>query len=217
MDATQTELLEVAKRNAMVDTRVSLPAKIIAFDKATKTATVEICMQMVLGDDSFEDYPPLVDCPCVFTRGGGFHAVHPYSAGDSGLVLFSDRCLDGWFESGKTAPPMDYRIHSLSDAYFIGGADHSGNVSPVIDGAMFIGKDDNSAGLQINADGSLILKGTSLVIQPPVITNDTITAEAPITANQTITSLGQITVMGKPVGGHKHGGVQRGSGQTDEM
>ena len=38
MDATQTELLEAAKRNAMVDTRVSLPAKIIAFDKATKTA-----------------------------------------------------------------------------------------------------------------------------------------------------------------------------------
>lgn len=205
MDATQTDLLESARKNAVMDVRVSMPAKIISFDKATKTATVEICMQMVLDDDSFEDYPPLVDCPCVFTRGGGFHAVHPYKEGDSGLVLFSDRCLDGWFESGKTAPPMDYRIHSMSDAYFIGGADHLGDVSPIPDNAMFIGKDDNSAGIQINADGSLVIKGTSLIIEPPIV------------ANSTISSTGQITVNGKPVDGHTHTGVQRGNASTDEF
>lgn len=205
MDATQTELLEQAKENAMMDVRVSMPARIVSFDPATKTAQVEICMQMVDDDDSAVEYPPLVDCPCLFTRGGGFHVVHPYSAGDSGLVLFSDRCLDGWFESGKTAPPMDFRVHSMSDAYFIGGADHLGDVSPIVSGAIFIGKDDNSAGLQINADGSLILKGASLQIEPPVITNSTITA------------IGQITANGKPLDGHSHGGVERGSSNTDPL
>lgn len=205
MDATQTELLEQAKENAMMDVRVSMPARIVSFDPATKTAQVEICMQMVDDDDSAIEYPPLVDCPCLFTRGGGFHVVHPYSAGDSGLVLFSDRCLDGWFESGKTAPPMDFRVHSMSDAYFIGGADHLGNVSPIVSGAMFIGKDDNSAGLQINADGSLILKGASLKIEPPV------------TTSSTITSIGQITANGKPLDGHSHGGVERGSSNTDVL
>ncbi|MEG1232258.1 MAG: Gp138 family membrane-puncturing spike protein [Acinetobacter sp.] len=205
MDATQTELLEQAKENAMMDVRVSMPARIVSFDPATKTAQVEICMQMVDDDDSAIEYPPLVDCPCLFTRGGGFHVVHPYSAGDSGLVLFSDRCLDGWFESGKTAPPMDFRVHSMSDAYFIGGADHLGNVSPIVNGAVFIGKDDNSAGLQINADGSLILKGASLQIEPPVTTNSTITAN------------GQITANGKPLDGHSHGGVERGSSNTDPL
>lgn len=205
MDATQTELLEQAKENAMMDVRVSMPARIVSFDPATKTAQVEICMQMVDDDDSTIEYPPLVDCPCLFTRGGGFHVVHPYSVGDSGLVLFSDRCLDGWFESGKTAPPMDFRVHSMSDAYFIGGADHLGNVSPIVSGAMFIGKDDNSAGLQINSDGSLILKGTSLQIEPPV------------TTNSTITSIGQITANGKPLDGHSHGGVERGSSNTDPL
>lgn len=205
MDATQTELLEQAKENAMMDVRVSMPARIVSFDPATKTAQVEICMQMVDDDDSAIEYPPLVDCPCLFTRGGGFHVVHPYSAGDSGLVLFSDRCLDGWFESGKTAPPMDFRVHSMSDAYFIGGADHLGNVSPIVSGAMFIGKDDNSAGLQINSDGSLILKGASLQIEPPVTTNSTITA------------IGQITANGKPLDGHSHGGVERGSSNTDPL
>lgn len=195
MNATQTELLEQAKNNAMMDVRVSMPASIVSFDAATKTATIAIMMQMVNADDTPEDYPLLVDCPCVFTRGGGFHVVHPYAEGDSGLVLFSDRCLDGWFESGRAAPPMDYRIHSMSDAYFIGGADHLGNVSPVVSDAMFIGKDDNSAGIQIGSDGTVTIKGTQFIIEP-------------------VTNAAQVNVNGKPVDGHAHGGVASGSSNT---
>lgn len=194
-DATQTELLEQAKERAVMDVRVSMPARIVSFDPATKTAQVEIMLKMVDEDDAPVDYPPLTDCPCVFTRGGGFHVVHPYKAGDNGLVLFSDRCLDGWFESGQAAVPMDYRIHSMSDAYFIGGADNMTDVSPIQSDAMFIGKDDNSAGLQINADGSVILKGTSFTIEP-------------------ITNAAQVNVNGKPVDGHTHGGVQGGNSNT---
>ena len=191
MDATQTELLEQAKENAMMDVRVSMPARIVSFDPATKTAQVEICMQMVDDDDSAIEYPPLVDCPCLFTRGGGFHVVHPYSAGDSGLVLFSDRCLDGWFESGKTAPPMDFRVHSMSDAYFIGGADHLGNVSPIVSGAMFIGKDDNSAGVTIKASGDIDLNGVN------------------------ISPSGIITLPdGTILNSHVHGNVQSGNSNT---
>lgn len=205
MDATQTELLEQAKNNAMMDVRVSMPACIVSFDPATKTASVEIGLKMVNADDTQSEYPPLVDCPCLFTRGGGFHLVHPYKAGDKGIVLFSDRCFDGWFQAGQVAPPMDFRVHSMSDAYFIGGADCLDDVSPIVGNAMFIGKDDNSAGLQINADGSVILKGISLQIEPP------------ITASATITAIGQITANGKPVDGHTHGGIDRGSSNTDPL
>ena len=100
---------------------------------------------------------------------------------------------------------MDFRVHSMSDAYFIGGADCLDDVSPIIGNAMFIGKDDNSAGLQINADGSLILKGISLQIEPP------------ITASATITATGQITANGKALDGHTHGGIERGSSDTDPL
>jgi len=162
MDATQTELLEQAKNNAMMDVRVSMPARIVSFDPATKTASVEIGLKMVNADDSQSEYPPLVDCPCLFTRGGGFHLVHPYKAGDKGIVLFSDRCFDGWFQAGQVAPPMDFRVHSMSDAYFIGGADCLDDVSPIVSGAMFIGKDDNSAGVTIKASGDIDLNGVNI-------------------------------------------------------
>lgn len=204
-EATQTELLERAKENAVMEVRVSMPARIVSFDSATRTATVEILMKMVAEDDSPIDYPPLVDCPCVFTRGGGFHVSHGYKQNDNGVVMFSDRCIDGWFESGQAAVPMDFRVHSMSDAYFIGAADNMTDVSPIIDGALFIGKDDNSAGLQINLDGSVIIKGTSFTIQPPV------------TAASTIDAAGQITANGKPLDGHDHSGIQRGDSRTDKL
>ena len=193
MDATQTELLEQAKNNAMMDVRVSMPARIVSFDPATKTASVEIGLKMVNADDTQSDYPPLVDCPCLFTRGGGFHLVHPYKAGDKGIVLFSDRCFDGWFQAGQVAPPMDFRVHSMSDAYFIGGADCLDDVSPIVGNAMFIGKDDNSAGVTIKASGDIDLNGVN------------------------ISPSGIITLPdGTILNSHVHGNVQSGNSTTGE-
>ena len=193
MDATQTELLEQAKNNAMMDVRVSMPARIVSFDPATKTASVEIGLKMVNADDTQSDYPPLVDCPCLFTRGGGFHLVHPYKAGDKGIVLFSDRCFDGWFQAGQVAPPMDFRVHSMSDAYFIGGADCLDDVSPIISNTMFIGKDDNSAGVTIKASGDIDLNGVN------------------------ISPSGIITLPdGTILNSHVHGNVQSGNSTTGE-
>ena len=193
MDATQTELLEQAKNNAMMDVRVSMPARIVSFDAATKTASIEIGLKMVNADDTQSDYPPLVDCPCLFTRGGGFHLVHPYKAGDKGIVLFSDRCFDGWFQAGQVAPPMDFRVHSMSDAYFIGGADCLDDVSPIVSDAMFIGKDDNSAGVTIKASGDIDLNGVN------------------------ISPSGIITLPdGTILNSHVHGNVQSGNSTTGE-
>ena len=193
MDATQTELLEQAKNNAMMDVRVSMPARIVSFDPATKTASVEIGLKMVNADDTQSDYPPLVDCPCLFTRGGGFHLVHPYKAGDKGIVLFSDRCFDGWFQAGQVAPPMDFRVHSMSDAYFIGGADCLDDVSHIVENAMFIGKDDNSAGVTIKASGDIDLNGVN------------------------ISPSGIITLPdGTILNSHVHGNVQSGNSTTGE-
>ena len=193
MDATQTELLEQAKNNAMMDVRVSMPARIVSFNPATKTASVEIGLKMVNADDTQSDYPPLVDCPCLFTRGGGFHLVHPYKAGDKGIVLFSDRCFDGWFQAGQVAPPMDFRVHSMSDAYFIGGADCLDNVSPIISDAMFIGKDDNSAGVTIKASGDIDLNGVNISPSGIIILPD-----------------------GTILNSHVHGSVQSGNSTTGE-
>ena len=62
--------------------------------------------------------PPLVDVPVAFPRGGGYAVTFPLNAGDEGIVIFSERCIDGWWQSGRASEPMDYRQHDLSDGMF---------------------------------------------------------------------------------------------------
>ena len=88
---------------------------------------------------------------------------------------------------------MDFRVHSMSDAYFIGGADCLDDVSPIIGDAMFIGKDDNSAGVTIKASGDIDLNGVN------------------------ISPSGIITLPdGTILNSHVHGNVQSGNSTTGE-
>lgn len=216
MGATQTELLEAAKKGAALDIKVSQVAQIVSFDAATRTATVKIMLNMVDADGNQIEYPPLVDCPCMYTRGGGFHISHPYAAGDDGIVLFSDRCFDGWFESGLAAEPMDYRIHSMSDAYFIGSIDSTVNTIPVANDSMFIGTTDSSAGIQISKDGIVTIKGNALIVEPPMQSNG-ISNTGSMSSGGDISTDGNITASGVPFIGHDHGGVERGGSRTDKL
>lgn len=45
----------------------------------------------------------------------------PIAQGDECLVLFNDRALDTWFQSGVNAPLPSSRLHSFSDAIVLVG------------------------------------------------------------------------------------------------
>ena len=99
----------------------ALPAKVVSFDPANQTVTLAIQIKMQLADGTGADIPPLVDVPVSFPRGGGFAVTFPLKAGDEGIAIFSERCIDGWWHSGRASLPLDFRLHDLSDAMFIPG------------------------------------------------------------------------------------------------
>ncbi|WP_233113715.1 Gp138 family membrane-puncturing spike protein [Aggregatibacter actinomycetemcomitans] len=99
----------------------ALPAKVVSFDPAKQTVTLAVQIKMQLADGSGADIPPLVDVPVSFLRGGGFAVTFPLQAGDEGIAIFSERCIDGWWHSGGASLPLDFRLHDLSDAMFIPG------------------------------------------------------------------------------------------------
>lgn len=95
--------------------------RIESFDAQKKTATVQLLVKRILPDGTASLPKPLLDCP-VFTlqgNGGGFQA--PVSSGDHCLVLFADRNLDAWFETGAANTPYDGRMHDLSDGIALVG------------------------------------------------------------------------------------------------
>lgn len=76
-----------------------------------------------------EPMPEHQDVPVKFVGGGGFHFTHPIAQGDEGMLLYSSRCIDGFWKNGGSPPAEqpDYaipteagvRMHDLSDACFI--------------------------------------------------------------------------------------------------
>lgn len=82
------------------------------YDKATRSAPV--------------DLPVLVDVPVVFPGAGGYTMTFPVQKGDEVLIVFSSRCIDGWWANGtdanaKAQPQTDLRMHDLSDGIAILG------------------------------------------------------------------------------------------------
>ncbi|MBC8952589.1 Gp138 family membrane-puncturing spike protein [Xenorhabdus sp. PB62.4] len=85
------------------------------------TATIELMITQILHSGEVLELPPLVDVPVQFPRAGGFCFTVPVSAGDEGLAIFSERCIDGWYATGNKSVPLDARLHDYSDASFIPG------------------------------------------------------------------------------------------------
>lgn len=99
----------------------ALPCKVVSFDSSKQTVTLAVQVKMQLADGNGADIPPLVDVPVSFPRGGGFAVTFPLKAGDEGIAIFSERCIDGWWQNGNASTPLDFRLHDLSDAMFIPG------------------------------------------------------------------------------------------------
>ena len=95
--------------------------KINTFNPETLTAEVLIQDKWEKQDGTLEDYPLLVDVPCLCFSGstGGIDA--PIVSGDTGILLFCDRNIDKWWSTNTIQKPYVYRCHSFNDAIFIPG------------------------------------------------------------------------------------------------
>jgi hypothetical protein len=67
------------------------------------------------------EMPILGECPIQYSSGGGFTITHPVSKDDEGIVVFSSRCIDGWWDKGGIQPQGFERRHNLSDGMYIPG------------------------------------------------------------------------------------------------
>ncbi len=128
--------------------------------------------------------PLLVDVPVVFPRGGGCTLTFPVKAGDECLVIFADRCIDFWWQSGGIQEPVDERMHDLSDAFCIVGpqsqAKKIGGISTTAaqrcaDGSAFI---EVAAGHDVTVKTSELTAsadGGTEITSPEIILNGNVT------------------------------------------
>lgn len=110
------------------DLHVCLPGRVLAYDAASRTATIEPQIPRVLlsrsGSAVIERISPIPRVPIYFPRGGGYYLSMPVQAGDPVMVIVADRALGRWLDTGSVIDPGDWRTHTLAGcwAYPGGGA-----------------------------------------------------------------------------------------------
>lgn len=105
--------------------RVAVPGIIQAFDPVEQTVRVQPAIREVITGKDYVPVPvalpELLDVPIVLPRAGDYVITLPIKAGDECLVIFTDMCMDAWWQNGGVQNQMEQRRHDLSDGFAILG------------------------------------------------------------------------------------------------
>lgn len=209
----QTAMLRASFREFMKGVNTSIPGHVLAFDASTQMAQVQIGVQRVNIDGITFTPPPIAEVPVHFP-GDDFVIEYQIDPGCEGIILFSQRCIDGWIQSGGVAPNPIGRFHDMHDAMFIPGARSLPNVIPGFsnngvrlrnrtgtqfawlknDGSIAI--ENGSGHIRLGADGTVTINGVTI--------NPASLVETPNDVKAATVSLKN----------HIHSGVTPGSGNS---
>ena len=182
LDSPEMAMLQVTQ---LVKSEIwcAMPGIIQSFDAAKLTCTVQVAIQVQVTDETLKSQwtkiPVLVDCPVVFPSGGGCMLTFPLALGDECLVMFADRCIDAWWQSGGVQTQMDSRMHDLSDGFVIPGPRSlpnmpTGGVGPnaelrSMSGSARIGLNPTTGDVDITAAGNVNITGTLIINGQPYL------------------------------------------------
>ncbi len=165
---TLASLLELFKDNLMMRLNCHQVGEIVSFDASTQTAEVKIKM-LKMRNGVLEDYPILVDCPCIVLGGGEGRITFPIQAGDGCIVMFNDRDIDNWYAGGQTMLPRTERKHSFSDAIALVGIRNLQNkITDYFVNGVELKHSNSSIKLK---DGYIDIKGNVNIVQNTVDDN----------------------------------------------
>lgn len=204
----------------------ALPGIVQSYDATKGTVTVQPAIQMRKtqedGNEVWQTPTILVDCPVVYQGGGGFLLTFPIQPGDECLVIFADRCIDGWWQSGKVSQQADLRMHSLSDGFALIGPISKPNIPANISGATVqLRSHDGNTNVEITAGQVVNVKAPggcnitgNVTITGNLSVSGTTAATGDVTTQGKVTATGDGVFAGHSVKNHVHSGVQSGGSNT---
>ena len=199
----EEEALKVMTENYIQNARVAIPAIIVQFDPQKQTASVQPAIKDTLQGQSVA-LPELSDVPVQFPRAGGYSITFPVKAGDECLLVFSDMCIDGWWQSGGIQNQAEKRRHDLSDACAILGIT---SVPKAL-------KNVCMEGVQIRNDSGTDYIQISDIVGITTINGSHIGTDGTSTIKGNVNITGDAVIGGISFAGHTHGGVETGGSST---
>lgn len=225
--AKQAKLIRDSFREILKGVCTSLPGHVLTFDPVKQLAQVQPGISRVDINGAEFAIPPIIEVP-VYFPGGDYCVEYQIDAGCEGDILFSQRCIDGWVQSGGVAANPIGRFHNMQDAMFLPGFRSQPNVLPDFQnngvrmrnraGTQFVWlKNDNSihmdngvARFNVLADGTTLMQNGAGSFQ--------LQADGTFLINGLkITPAGDVvTANGISLNTHRTKGVTRGNQISDE-
>lgn len=122
--ATLLSVVQTGVEAGLKRMRCACPGIVQSWDAVHQTVSVKLALKEVMaieGERSEIEIPMLVDVPVVMPRAGGYCLLMTPKFGDECLVVFSDMCIDAWYQSGGIQSQAEFRRHDLSDGFAILG------------------------------------------------------------------------------------------------
>ncbi len=228
------ETLRTLQSSVSSQLRVSMPGIVQSFNADSVTCDIQIGIKGESGGES-TNLSVLTNVPVIFPRGGGVTMTFPIKSGDECLLVFGDRCIDFWHQSGDIQETVDERQHDLSDAFaIIGPQSQAKKISGISTSAAQFRSDDGSTYFEIDpttkkikivAPGGLDVVTPKAEFSAEVLVNGLFTflgglvgsAAAGVSAkiSGAIEFVGTLTANGKRIDDtHTHKDVQPGSGNS---
>lgn len=189
----------------------ALPFIVESYDAEKMIVSVQPSIQgkQLLQDGTLQDVTITIlpDVPVFFPGGGGFTFTFPIAKGDEGLVVFSSRCIDAWWQSGGVQPQAELRMHDLSDGFaFIGFRSQARLLSDVSTDTAQLRNDAGDTYVEI-ADGQVV----NVVAPGGINLNGVlIDSDGNISGVGTLDASGEGTFNSHTVGAHIHSDPQGG-------
>ena len=182
-----------------------LPARVIAFDRATNRVSVQPLVQLLTTNNERVSRGQIQGLPVLQCGGGGFGLFFNLKAGDLGWIKANDRDISLYLQSGDETTPNTLRKHSFSDAVFI---------PDVVRGFTIDSEDAENAVLQ-NLDGSVKVSLSETSIKLAVGSNNFVLDASGLTINCNVNIVGTLQNNSINIGStHTHSGVTTGPSNT---
>lgn len=121
-----TMVLDTLRDNIFKSFNCSRIGIIQSFNPANQTATAQIVDKIY--QEKFDgsaiqisDFPLLADCPIFMPYSNAGGLTLSVNQGDECIILFNDRDIDNWFESGNVTVPNTARAHNITDGLILVG------------------------------------------------------------------------------------------------
>jgi len=196
-----TQEIKDHMHDVLREVHTSIPGKIVTFDPADCTATVQPFGKFKKPDGSKLDYPQINEVPVYVMQGSGQTATvaHPINPDDECLILFSEQALDTWRTKAESDTDLCF---DLTNAAALVGLFSKPN--PLVkeacaDNSIIIEKDGERVRLKKGETYIRDTAGQSIIMTPDAVTIIANKVNVQTSGGATVTAAGNVTVTGATI------------------